>query len=275
MHSWPQTYQSLLTDDCLARGADLNAGGAVYNYHSVSAIGIPNVADSLWAVQKLIFDEKQLCMAELLEALDRDYEGCEPLRLMLLNRAEKYGNDCPEVDAWAARAAEHICDTLAGHRTWFGGSFHAHLFSFLWNVGPCGDVTGATPDGRRAGEPLAYSLSASAGRDRQGLTAFFNSLAKMPHKKAAGSSSAIVELAPSFFEGAGRAKFVEVLQRAIAAGVGQMQFNVVSAERLRQAQEDPEHYGNIIVRVSGFSQEFRLVDRPLQNHIIERTKHDQ
>jgi pyruvate-formate lyase len=275
MSSWPQTYQSLLTDDCLARGADLNAGGAIYNYHSVSAIGIPNVADSLWAVQKLVFGEGQLTMAELLDALDGNWEGGEALRLMMLNRAEKYGNDCPEVDAWGARVAEHICDTLAGHRTWFGGSFHAHLFSFLWNVNPCGNVTGATPDGRRAGEPLAYSLSASAGRDRQGLTAFFNSLAKMPHKKAAGSSSAIVELAPSFFEGTGRAKFVEVLQTAIAAGVGQMQFNVVSAERLRKAQEDPEHYGNIIVRVSGFSQEFKLVDRPLQDHIIERTKHDQ
>lgn len=274
MHNWPKVYESIITDDCIVRGRDLNAGGAVHNYHSVSAIGVPNVADSLWAVEKLVFGEKLLTMQELLRALDTNFEGCEDLRQMLLNRAEKYGNDFPPVDCWAARVAEHFCDYMGSLRTWFGGSFHVHLFSFLWNVNPCGDTTGALPDGRRAGEPLAYSLSAAAGRDRKGVTAFFNSLARIPHHKAAGSSSAIIELAPSFFRGEGREKFVEVLQTAIASGVGQMQFNVVSAERLRKAQEDPEHFGNIIVRVSGFSQEFRLVNKPLQDHIIERTKHE-
>ncbi len=274
IHTWPQVYRSILTDDCITRGREMNAGGAIYNYHSVSAIGIPNVADSLWAVDKLVFREGALTMRELVAALDADFDGCEPLRLMLLNRAEKYGNDCPEVDEWAARVAGHYCDHVGSLRTWFGGTFHAHLFSFLWNVNPCGVKTAALPDGRKAHEPLAYSLSSTAGRDRQGITAFFNSLSRIPHEKAAGSSSAIIELAPSFFEGEGRGKFMQVLRAAIDAGVGQMQFNVVSADRLRQAQEDPEHFGNIIVRVSGFSQEFRLVDKPLQDHIIERTKHE-
>lgn len=274
MEGWPQVYRSILTDDCIARGLEMNSGGSVYNYHSVSAIGIPNVADSLWAVEKLVFEEGQATLPELVEALSRDFEGHEPLRQMLLNRAEKYGNDYPEVDEWAARVSEHLCAYLASLKTWFGGTFHVHLFSFLWNVEPCGVKTGALPDGRRAHEPLAYSLSATAGRDRSGLTAFLNSLARIPHKKAAGSSSAIIEISPSFFQGdGGRRKFAELVQTGIAAGVGQMQFNVVSAERLRKAQEDPERYGNIIVRVSGFSQEFRLVAKPLQDHIIERTKH--
>lgn len=273
MSAWPQVYQSVLTDDCITRGLDLNAGGAVYNYHSVSAIGIPNVADSLWAMERLVFGEKRLSMAELLEALDANFAD-EAVRQMLLNRAEKYGNDCEGPDLWAARVCEHICDYLGALRTWFGGSFHVHLFSFLWNVAPCGVATGALPDGRKARQPLAYSLSATAGRDRQGATAFLNSLARIPHHKAAGSSSAIIELAPAFFRGQGRDKFMEVLETAVRSGVGQMQFNVVSAERLRKAQEDPERYGKIIVRVSGFSQEFRLVDRALQNHIIERTKHE-
>ena len=274
MHGWPQVYQSILTDNCIRRGKDLNAGGAIYNYHSVSGIGIPNVADSLWAIEKLVFTERRLSMQELVEAVDADFQDAEPLRQMLLNRADKYGNDCPEVDRWAARASEHFCDYLGSLKTWFGGSFHAHLFSFLWNVSPCGEKTGALPDGRKAHEPLAYSLSATAGRDKQGLTAFFNSLSRIPHHKAAGSSSAIIEVSPSFFKGEGRRKFVEVLEAAIQSGVGQMQFNVVSAERLIKAQEDPEHYGNVIVRVSGFSQEFRLVNKPLQDHIIERTKHE-
>jgi len=273
MKAWPLTYCSILTDDCIARGRDMNAGGAVYNYHSVSAIGIPNVADSIHAIDKLVFREGQLSMRELLEALAADFEGAEPVRKMLLNRAEKYGNDCPEVDGWAARVAEHFCDTMASLRTWFGGTFHVHLFSFLWNVDPCGVKTGALPDGRRAHEPLAYSVSATAGRDRQGLTALLNSLARLPHHKAAGSSSAIVELSPRFFQGKGRRNLVEALETAVAAGVGQLQFNVVTAERLLKAQNDPERYGNIIVRVSGFSQEFRLVAKPLQDHIIERTKH--
>ena len=194
---------------------------------------------------------------------------------MLLNRAPKYGNDDPEADRWSARVAEHFCDTLGSLKTWFGGTFHAHLFSFLWNVHPCGDKTAALPDGRKAHEPLAYSISATAGRDRKGLTAFMNSLARMPHHKAAGSSSAIIELSPSFFKGEGRRKFIELLETAIAEGVGQMQFNVVSAERLIKAQQDPERYGNVIVRVAGFSQEFGLVAKPLQDHIIERTKHEQ
>jgi pyruvate formate-lyase/glycerol dehydratase family glycyl radical enzyme len=275
MAAWPQVYRSILTDDCIRRRKEMNAGGAVYNYHSVSGIGIPNVGDSLYAIQRLVFDEEQVSMAELIEALDANFEGHEELRQMLVNRVAKYGNDDPEADAWTARVAEHFCDTLASHRTWFGGSFHAHLFSFLWNVHPCGEKTGALPDGRKAHEPLAYSISATAGRDRKGLTAFMNSLARMPHHKAAGSSSAIIELSPTFFKGEGRGKFIELLETAIAAGVGQMQFNVVSAERLIQAQEDPERYGNVIVRVAGFSQEFRLVAKPLQDHIIERTKHEQ
>ncbi len=273
MTAWPQVYRSILTDDCIERGLEMNSGGSIYNYHSVSAIGIPNVADSLYAVQKLVFEDEQLSMDELLDALACDFEGDEPLRQMLLNRAEKYGNDCAEVDAWAARVAEHFCDYLGSLKTWFGGTFFAHLFSFLWNVEPCGAQTGALPDGRRAHEPLAYSLSATAGRDREGVTAFLNSLARIPHQKAAGSSSAIIELSPGFFKGDDREKLTELIHSGIQAGVGQMQFNVVSAERLQQAQDDPERFGNIIVRVSGFSQEFRLVAKPLQDHIIERTKH--
>jgi len=274
METFPQVYRSILTDDCIGRGLEMNSGGAIYNYHSTSAIGIPNVSDSLWAVDKLVFAEKAVSMRELIEALVADFEGAEPLRQMLLNRAEKYGNDCPHADAWAAKVAEHYCNTMSSMRTWFGGSFHANLFSFLWNVDPCGNATGALPDGRKAGAPLAYSLSATAGRDKKGITAFFNSLAKLPHDKAPGSTSAIIEVSPAFFKGEGREKFIQVFEAAIAAGVGQMQFNVVSAERLIKAQQDPEQYGNVIVRVSGFSQEFRLVNRPLQDHIIERTKHE-
>ena len=273
-YSFPLVYQSLLTEDCLRRGQDITAGGARYNYHSCSAIGIPNVADSIAALDQLVFREGRVTLDELQAALAADFQGHESLRQMLLQRGPKYGNDLQEVDGLAAEVARHFCATMATHRTLRGGTFHAHLFSFVWHVDPCGKLTGALPDGRRAAEPLAYSLSATQGRDRQGLTAFLNSLARIPHHLAAASSSAIIEVSPSFFRHGGLRKLGDLVRAAVERGVGQMQFNVVSAERLRQAQEDPERYGNIVVRVSGFSQRFCQISPDLQDHIIERTKHE-
>lgn len=273
-HSFPLPYQSLLTEACLARGRDITEGGALYNYHSCSAAGIPNIADSLAALQRVVFDEGKATLAEVRAALLADFEGAEPLRQALLTRGPKYGNDRDEVDGWAARVAEHYCRTMAGHRTLYGGSFHVHLFSFVWHVDPFGKTTGALPDGRRAWEPLAYSLSPMQGRDQEGITAALRSLAHIPHHLAAASSSAILELSPSFFESEGRESFLALLETAIGMGIGQLQFNVVTADRLRQAQEDPERYGNLVVRVSGFSQRFASLSREMQNHIIERVKHE-
>jgi formate C-acetyltransferase len=133
---------------------------------------------------------------------------------------------------------------------------------------------GATPDGRKAGDPLAYSLSAHQGRDENGVTAMLNSLARMPHSRAAGASAAIVELDPAVVGGpAGVKRLAELIRAAFAMGVGQLQWNITTVERLTQAQQDPERYGNIAVRVAGFSQMFRLIPKDLQDHIIARTKH--
>jgi len=272
-YAFPLPYRAILTDSCIVRGRDITAGGALYNYHSCSAIGIPNVADSLAAMDHVVFRDGRLTLGELREALLANFECAELARQMLLRSAPKYGNDTEEVDRWAADVARHYCETMSGHRTREGGSFHAHLFSFVWHVEPFGKRTGALPDGRRGGEPLAYSLSPMQGRDERGVTAVLNSLARIPHHLAAASSSAIVELSPSFFEGDGRDRFVALLESAIDSGVGQMQFNVVSAERLEQAQRDPERYGNIVVRVSGFSQRFAAIGKELQDHIIARVKH--
>jgi formate C-acetyltransferase len=134
---------------------------------------------------------------------------------------------------------------------------------------------GATPDGRLAGEPIAYSLSAQQGRDEQGVTALLNTLARLPHRRAAGASAAIVDLDPKLLAGeAGHRRLVDLIRTAIAMGIGQLQWNVVTAEQLRQAQRDPDRYGNLPVRVAGFSQKFRLVEPELQEHLIARTKHE-
>jgi formate C-acetyltransferase len=150
--------------------------------------------------------------------------------------------------------------------------FFAQPFTFLWLV-EAGQRTGASADGRRRGENLAYSVSPMQGRDHRGLSALINSLAKLPQRMAAGSTSAIVEAEPVLFAEENLEHLVTLLQTAVEKGVGQLQFNVVDAETLRKAQADPDRYRNLAVRVSGFSQKFCLLTTELQEHIIARTKH--
>lgn len=269
----PMPGWSTLTDDCIARGRDITDGGAQYFYHSICFIGTANVADSLMALQKLVFDDKRVEQSDLLEALQADFEGCEDLRQLLALGAPKYGNDLPEVDAWAARVANTFIDLMDTFESPLGGRYFVHLFSFYINLS-FGKAVGATPDGRRANEPLAYSLSAQQGRDVDGVTALLSSLAKMPHERAAGGSAAIIDLDPAAVEGPdGWQRLAQLIRAAFAMGIGQLQWNVVNEERLRQAQEDPEHYGNLSVRVAGYSQMFRLLSPELQEHVIARTKH--
>jgi formate C-acetyltransferase len=193
--------------------------------------------------------------------------------MLLLRGAAKYGNDQPDVDALARHVAGQFIRLMDGMRSPLGGRYFVHLFSFLCNI-PFGKMVGATPDGRGAAEPLAYSLSAHQGRDRKGITAMLASLSRLPHDQAAGATAAIVEIDPVLVDRpGGSALLADLIRGAFAMGVGQLQWNVVTAERLRQAQEDPERYGNIAVRVAGYSQFFRLIDRELQDHIIARTKH--
>jgi formate C-acetyltransferase len=269
----PLPCWSVLTDDCIARGLDITDGGPLYNYHSICLLGTANTADSLCALRKLVFQEKKVDRQELLAALAANFDGHEPLRQLLLNGAPKYGNDCDEADELAQEVDNHFIDLMDAMRSPLDGRYVVHLFSFLLNIG-FGHGLGATPDGRRAGEPIAYSLSAQQGRDAAGATAMLRSLAKLPHHRAAGASAAILDLDPKLLEGdAGVERLAQLLRSAIQMGVGQLQLNVTTEERLRQAQEDPETYGNIPVRVAGYSQLFRLLGRELQDHVIARTKH--
>ncbi len=269
----PLPCWSLLTDDCIPRGRDITDGGPLYNYHSICLLGTANTADSLHALKKLVFEDKTVNPEELLDALRNNFEGAESLRLHLLNHAEKYGNDCDDVDRIAAAVDNHFIDLLDRARSPLNGRYVVHLFSFVLNLG-YGAGLGATPDGRRRGEPLAYSLSAQQGRDQEGITAMLNSLAKLPHSRAAGATAAIVDIDPKMVEGEeGIERLSQIIRSAMALGVGQLQMNIVTEERLLKARQDPEKYGNIPVRVAGYSQLFRLLDGALQNHVIARTKH--
>jgi formate C-acetyltransferase len=191
----------------------------------------------------------------------------------LLADAPKYGNDCDEVDLLAARVAGDFIELMDQMRSPLNGRYFVHLFTWRLNI-DFGKTVGATPDGRLACEPLAYSLSAHQGRDTEGVTAMLRSLSKLPHERAAGASAAIIDLDPALVSGE---RGVDLLQHLVSTAmemkVGQLQWNVVSEERLRKAQADPERFGNIPVRVAGYSQMFKLIDREIQDHIIARTKH--
>jgi pyruvate formate-lyase/glycerol dehydratase family glycyl radical enzyme len=267
----PLPYKSLLTEGCLDTGRDFNAGGAIYNYHETMAMGIPNVADSLAALDELVFQKQKYTLAEAVEQLRSNFED-EKARREFLNGAPKYGNNIEAVDSLAARVFDHFCDVLQRQKNPYGQGYFAQPFTFLWHV-DMGAKTAATPDGRRKGEILAYSLSPMQGRDHSGLTAMINSLARLPHHRAAGCTSAIVEIDPVLFTEENLPLMVSFLRTAIQKGVGQLQFNVINAETLIKAQLEPEKYRNLAVRVSGFSQRFCLLSKELQDHIIARTKH--
>ena len=269
----PQPCWSVMTDDCIARGRDITDGGCLYNYHSICFMGTADTADSLMAMKKLLFEEKCFDAETLQKALQNNFVGAEPLRQLLLRKAPKYGNDCPEVDNLAKEISERFIALMDTMRSPLNGRYFVHLFTFKLNI-QFGKSIGAMPDGSKAGEPLAYSLSAHQGRDETGVTAMLNSLARLPHNQAAGSSAAIIDLDPALLQGtAGPQRLTQIILGAIKMGVGQLQWNVVTEERLRKAQEDPEKYGNIPVRVAGYSQKFKLIDHELQEHIIARTKH--
>lgn len=264
---------SLLTDKCIERGRDITDGGAVYNYHQICAMGIPDCADALMAIKKLVFDTREIQPEEIIKAMKNDFADNENMRIMLENSVPKYGNGNAEVDAIARELTVYFIQ-LMDEFSQDGNQIFVHLFTFLLNI-PFGLSVGAMPDGRHAGSPLAYSLSAHQGRDKSGLSAMLQSLAQMPHNMAAGCSAAILDLHPSFFQGIEEPEktLAQIIRGAFAQGVGQLQWNIVSAERLELAKKEPDKWGNLPVRVAGYSQLFKLITPELQDHIIARHKH--
>lgn len=267
----PKPYKSLLTEGCIESGKDFNAQGAKYDYYQMMLLGIPNLADSLTALRELVYVKKIYTLEEIIYQLINDFPD-ETVRLDLINKAPKFGNDIDEVDSLAAEIMSFACDWLDELSKKYGYSFHAQPFTFLWMVDH-GRLTAATPDGRHKGEIMAYSVSPMQGRDFNGFTSLINSISSLPTVKAPGTTSAIVEVDPQLFTDKNIGSFADILLAAAGKGLCNVQFNVVDAETLIDAQKHPDKYRNLAVRVSGFSQKFYLLDKTMQDHIISRTKH--
>lgn len=267
----PKPYKSLLTEGCLESGRDFNNQGAKYDYYQMLLIGIPNLADSLAAIRELVYKQKKYTLEELIHQLENDFPD-EAFRLDFVNKAPKYGNDIDDVDSLAVEILDFACDYIKELSHQCGYSFHPQPFTFLWMV-EHGRMTAATPDGRRKGEILAYSVSPMQGRDFNGFTSLINSLSKLPAKKTPGTTSAIVEAEPILFTDRNIPYFADILLSGAERGLCYVQFNVVDADTLIDAQNHPDRHRNLAVRVSGFSQKFYLLDKTMQDHIISRTKH--
>lgn len=267
----PKPYKSLLTEGCMESGRDFNDAGAKYDYYQIMLGGIPNLADSLAVIREFVFEKKKYTLEQLKEILLGNYAD-EAVRAEFINKAPKFGNDIDEVDDIAVDLLHRACDMLEvlSHR--YGRSFHAQPFTFLWMIDH-GNFSAASPDGRRKGEPIAYSCSPMQGRDFSGLTALLNSIAKLPSKRAPGTTSAIVEVDPKLFCDRNIDALTDILIASSAKGLCNVQFNIIDADTLIDAQKHPERYNNLAVRVSGFSQKFNLLTPELQNHIIGRKKH--
>ena len=268
----PAPFLSVLTDDCIRKGRDYNAGGARYNNSYVQFVGIATLTDSLAALRRLVFEENALTLDGLLAVLDADFAGHEPLRHRLLNRAPKYGNGDPEADGLMVRAFELLFESLDGLPNTKGGHYRVEMLPTTSHI-YFGSVTGATPDGRRAGQPLSEGISPVQGADRRGPTAILRSAARMDQART-GGTLLNMKFTPSILAGeAGIESLARLVRTYFALGGHHIQLNVVTAATLRKAQAHPEAYRDLIVRVAGYSDYFVDLGRELQDEIISRTEH--
>ncbi len=278
--SVPDVLCSSLVEDCIGRGKTLKEGGAVYDFISGLQVGIANMADSLAAIKKCVFEDKTVTRRELWDALQNDFEGDEGRRIQsLLLAAPKYGNDDDYVDLLIRNAYDVYIDEIKKyHNTRYqrgpiGGVYYAGTSSISANVGQ-GMGTLATPDGRKAHTPLAEGCSPSHAMDTNGPTAVFKTVAKLPTEEITGGVLLNQKVTPQVLEKPeDRMKLIALLRTFFNRLHGyHVQYNVVSREMLLDAQRQPEKHRDLIVRVAGYSAFFNVLSKQTQDDIIERTE---
>ena len=316
----PLPYLSCMVDDCIARGKTVQEGGAIYNFTGPQGFGVANMADALYAVKKLVYDEKKISIAEYKELLELNYgKGLDAVSLAdlaiqvaggmkaagkevgekeitailtqlkaisesaeikergqklldMIEEVPKFGNDIPEVDAFARDVAYTYTRPLETFENPRGGMYQAGLYPVSANV-PLGAQTGATPDGRLAHTPVADGVSPSAGKDVNGPTAAANSVSKLDHYIASNGTLFNQKFHPSALNGReGLENFVALIRSYFDQKGSHMQFNVVDRETLLDAQKNPDKYKHLVVRVAGYSALFTTLSKSLQDDIINRTE---
>jgi len=269
----PAPFLSLFIDDCIANGRDYNAGGARYNTSYIQGVGLGSITDNLTSLKYHVFDKQDVKMEEMLEALEHNFEGYDDLRHKLVYMTPKFGNDDDYADVHAQEVFGMFFEAVDGKPTSRGGTFRINLLPTTSHV-YFGSVIGAMPDGRKAGEPLSEGISPVQGADRQGPTAVIKSVARIDHLRT-GGTLLNQKFSPDFFKDRDSKKKLTALIRSYFRMDGHhIQFNVVRAGTLRDAQKHPEKYQDLIVRVAGYSDYFNDLGTDLQNEIIRRTEHE-
>jgi formate C-acetyltransferase len=268
----PAPFLSVLTDDCIQKGKDYNAGGARYNNTFIQAVGIGSLTDCFSGINQMVFEKPAITLPELIRVLDRNFEGAEPLRQKLLNRIPRYGNDDDAADGIMVKIFDAAFQAIDGRPNSKGGQYRLEMLPTTSHV-YFGSVTGAMPDGRHASLPLSEGISPVQGADRNGPTAVIKSAGKMDQVKTGGALLNL-KFTPALVAGEEGIRNLSHLVRSYFKLDGHhIQFNVVSADLLKRAQADPDKYRDLIVRVAGYSDYFCDLTPELQEEIIARTEH--
>lgn len=269
----PVPFLSLLIDDCIANGTDYNAGGARYNTSYIQGVGLGSIADNLTAIRKHVYEDRTIDIKDLLFALSKNFEGFDDLRHKLVFGTPKWGNNDDYADRHAVMVFNSFYKAANGRPTFRGGVFRINMLPTTSHV-YFGSKIGAMPDGRKAYEPLSEGISPVQGADRKGPTAVILSASKIDHIKT-GGTLLNQKFSPSFFStDESLDKLVMLIRSYFKLDGHHIQFNVVSAQTLREAQKHPEKYRDLIVRVAGYSDYFNDLGEALQNEIIRRTEHE-
>ena len=264
----PSYLISSMIDDCLTRGRNMHGGGARYHEYGGTPLGLPNVADGLYAIQQAVFVQKLCTAQELIDALKADFQGWEHLQATL-RAIPKYGINDPEVDALATRVATDFSDMYLSYKNRWGGTGKPVILTFVYSP-LAAEKLGATADGRKAGSSVAHGVTPHSGSMTEGITSAILSCAKMPHHKFSGGASTMWDFDSSWAS----EPLIEAILRSFMQAGGQIfQGNTSSVDELLRAQQDPELAQNLIVRVGGYSARFNTLTKELQDEIIARLRH--
>lgn len=267
----PAPCLSVVTNDCISNAKDYNAGGARYNTNYIQGVGIGTVTDCVASVKYNVYDEKNFTMEELIDAMEHDFEGYDYIYSLVHDKTPKYGNDDDYADDLMREIFDLYHDTIVGRPNMKGGKYGIDMLPTTCHV-YFGDVILATPNGRKAHKPVSEGISPEKSADTNGPTAVIKSCAKMDHLATAGTLLN-QKFTPNVVAGeAGLNNMASLVRSYFAMDGHHIQFNVVDRQTLIEAQKHPEDHKDLIVRVAGYSDFFRNLDKPLQDEIIERTE---
>ncbi|MCG8513019.1 MAG: glycyl radical protein [Halanaerobiales bacterium] len=267
----PAPFLSIIISDCIKKGKDYNAGGARYNTNYIQGVGIGSITDSLAALKYHVFDQHNQTWPDFLKILEQDFAGHEDFRQILLNKTPKYGNDDLYADSIMTAVFDRFYDQVNGRKNMKGGYYRINMLPTTCHV-YFGSVIGATPDGRKAGLPLSEGISPVQGADRSGPTAVIKSAARMDQVRTGGTLLNQKFTPKLLADEKGLNSLLHLIRAYFKLDGHHIQFNVIDAATLRQAQAEPENYRSLIVRVAGYSDYFNNLSKDLQDEIIARTE---